>query len=79
MTQEERLESMENKIKLLQEKINTLEQIISENSISNFDNINDYVNLDNEIIHRNIPIEFEVEEQLEPPMVQRQYAQIQIN
>ena len=79
MALEERLANMENKIKLLEEKINLLEQIISENSISNFDNINDYVNLDNEILHRNIPIEFEVEEQLEPPIIQRQYAQVQIN
>lgn len=81
MVLEERLANMENKIKLLEEKINLLEQIISENSISNFDNINDYVDLDNEIVHRNIPIEFEeeIEEHLEPPMVKRQYAQGQIN
>ena len=79
MILEERVNNMENKIKLLEEKINILEQIISENSISNFDNINDYVDLDNEIVHRNIPIKFDEEVKLEPPIIQRQYAQIQIN
>ena len=68
MDQENKINNLEEKINSLEKKILDLELIISNNSIKNFDNfdnfnINDEVNLDNEIVNRSIP-----------PSISRQYA-----
>ena len=73
MDQENKINNLEEKINSLEKKILDLELIISNNSIKNFDNfdnfnINDEVNLDNEIVNRSIDLF------ISPPPVSRQPA-----